>query len=145
LFKKAEEILELANAIVGAAPDGITEADAAEAEFKNRMLADAKQDMLRHALMIPGKISGAVHMDLYDLQMESACFIRHSCRELVLSLRAMEAVGHVEEEHFNLLRKAVEEFRPLFAEWVATFQDSSYLWDDWGLFNPPGAMPDNDL
>jgi hypothetical protein len=36
----------------------------------------------------------------------------------------------------------VDEFRPLFAEWVATFQDSFYLWDDWGLFNPPGAIPD---
>jgi hypothetical protein len=76
--------------------------------------------------------------------MEYACLVRRACRELVTCLRGLEIAGHLEEDHFNLLRKAVEEFRPLFAEWVATFKDSDYFWDDWGLFNPPGAVPDAD-
>lgn len=144
LFKKAEEIRELALAIVDAAPDEVP-GDAAEpAEFRNSMLEGAKRDMMEYAYTIPAKLSGAMGMDLYDLQMENACLVRRACRELVTNLRGLEIAGHLEEDHFNLLRKAVEEFRPLFADWVATFKDSDHLWDDWGLFNPPGAIPDRD-
>jgi hypothetical protein len=44
----------------------------------------------------------------------------------------------------------MEEFRILFAEWVATFDNENYSIDRWGLFNPPGVNyddhdPDDDI
>src|SRR5690606_11504101 len=143
LFKKAQEIQTLAVAIVEAAPDEINSGSNQE-YFENSMLEQTKSQMMEHACLIPAKLAGAYGLNMFDLQMENAALIRRSCRELVTCLRGLEMAGHVEEGHFNLLRQAVKEFRPLFAEWVATFKDSDHLWDDWGLFNPPGAIPDVD-
>ena len=146
LYKKAEEIVELTLAIVEAAPDA-AKADAEDpenAEYETELLEGTKQDMVNLARTIVVKLSGGFAVRLYDLQMEYACLVRRACRELVVCLRGLEIAGHLEEDHFNLLRTAVDEFQPLFAEWVGTFKDSSYLWDDWGLFNPPGAISDED-
>ncbi len=126
-----------------AAPDEIKSGSKQE-EFENSMLEGTKDEMMGHAYTITGKLAGAWGLNMYDLQMENAALGRRSCRELVTCLRGLEIAGHLEEAHFDLLRQAVKEFQPLFAEWVATFQDSDYLWDDWGLFNPPGATPDTD-
>lgn len=140
IFQKALEIQTLAIAIVETAPEEISE-DNRHGRLGTRMLEGTKDDMVGLAYTITGKLAGAYGLDMYDLQMENACLIRRACRELVVCLRGLEMAGHLEEKHFNLLREAVKEFQPLFAEWVATFKDSFYLWDDWGLFNPPGAVP----
>lgn len=144
LFKKAEEIRKLAEAIVESAPDEPGEADAEHRRFRERMLDRSKDDILEHAYTIGAKIAGAYAMDMYDLQMENACLIRRACRELVVALRGLEIGGYSEQPYFDLLRTAVEEFRPLFADWVGTFKDSSYLYDEWELFNPPGAVRDEE-
>lgn len=144
LFKKAEEIRKLATAIVESAPDEVKETGSERREFEEHMLEESKKDILSNAYLIGAKIAGAYGMDLYDLQMENACLIRRACREMVVALRGLEIAGHNEKAHFDLLREAVEEFRPLFAEWVATFKQSDRMWDDWGLFNLPGDVPDTD-
>jgi len=141
LFKKAEEIRELAEAIVESAPDA---SGNGSDQYRSRMLERSKNDILEHAYTIGAKIAGAYAMDLYDLQMENACLIRRACRELVVALRGLEMGGHSEPAHFDLLRNAVEEFRPLFATWVSTFKDSQRNWDNWGLFNLAGDVPDED-
>ncbi|HQW05503.1 MAG TPA: hypothetical protein PLV08_08450 [Flavobacteriales bacterium] len=141
LFKKAEEIRELAMAIVESAPDAKEDV---EDRFEASMLEGSKDDIMANAYLIGAKIAGAYAMDLYDLQMENACLIRRACREMVVALRGLEIAGHSEQAHFDLLRDAVEEFRPLFVEWVATFKDSERMWDEWGLFNLPGDVPDTD-
>jgi single-stranded DNA-specific DHH superfamily exonuclease len=141
LFKKAEEIRELAEAIVESAPDAAKDKGD---RYRNRMLEASKDDIVANAYTIGAKIAGAYGMDLYDLQMENACLIRRACREMVVALRGLEMGGHSEPAHFDLLRTAVEEFRPLFVEWVATFKESDRMWDDWGLFNLPGDVPDTD-
>ncbi len=141
LFKKAEEIRELADAIVESAPD-IEEGEGSR--FEVSMMESSKNEIMSNALTIGVKIAGAYGMDLYDLQMENACLIRRACREMVVALRGLEMAGHSEQAHFDLLRKAVEEFRPLFADWVATFKESDRIWDEWGLFNLPGDVPDRD-
>lgn len=143
IYQKAHEIQTLAIAIVEAAPDEINTGSERD-RFENRMLEGTKDEMMGHAYTITAKLAGAYRLNMYDLQMENACLIRRSCRELVTCLRGLEIAGHLEEDHFNLLRQAVKEFQPLFVEWVATFKDSDHLWDDWGLFNPPGAVPDVD-
>ncbi|MBK6884248.1 MAG: hypothetical protein IPH05_15140 [Flavobacteriales bacterium] len=141
LFKKAEEIRELAMAIVESAPDAKEDV---EDRFEASMLEGSKDDIMANAYLIGAKIAGAYAMDLYDLQMENACLIRRACREMVVALRGLEIAGHSEQAHFDLLRAAVEDFRPLFVEWVATFKDSERMWDEWGLFNLPGDVPDTD-
>ncbi len=145
IFLKAEEIRELAEAIVESAPDA-PENDGDEiARFEGKMLELSKSDILDNAYLIGTKIAGAYDLDMYDLQMENACLIRRACREMVVALRGLEMGGHHEQAHFDLLRTAVNEFRPLFVEWVATFKDSFRLYDDWGLFNLPGDLPDDEL
>jgi len=141
LFRKAEEIRELAEAIVQSAPD---RGEEAEDGFEAHMLEASKNEIMSNAYMIGAKIAGAYGMGLYDLRMENACLIRRACREMVVALRGLEIAGHSEPAHFDLLRKAVEEFRPLFLEWVATFKDADRIWDEWGLFNLPGDVPDHD-
>lgn len=142
LFMKAVEVRDLALAIAGSIPDPGTGDGSGRQWVVNKMLEGTMRDMEELAHTIPTKLAGAMGVRLYDLQMEYACLVRRACRQLVTCLSGLEMAGHYVEDHFNLLREAVEEFRPLFAEWVATFKDSDYLWDDWGLFNPPGAMPD---
>jgi hypothetical protein len=44
----------------------------------------------------------------------------------------------------------MEEFRLLFIDWVAGFDQQNYVIDRWGLFNPPGVSahdhdPDDDI
>ncbi len=143
IFQKAEEIRVLATAIVEAAPDEVKSGSEREG-FENSMLQGCKDDMLEYVHTITGKLAGAYRLNMYDLQMENAALVRRACRELITCLRGLEIAGHLEEDHFNLLRQAVKEFQPLFVEWVGTFKDSFYLWDDWELFNPPGAVPDRD-
>lgn len=69
LFKKAEEIRELATAIVESAPDASSESDDS---YRASMLDASKDDILANAYAIGAKIAGAYSMDLYDLQMENA-------------------------------------------------------------------------
>ncbi|MBL0126544.1 MAG: hypothetical protein IPP83_03600 [Flavobacteriales bacterium] len=144
LFKQAEEIRKLATAIVESAPDEIKGGDPKRRDFDDHMLEQSKDDIMANAYLIGAKIAGTSSMNLYDLQMEYACLIRRACREMVVALRGLEIAGHSEQAHFDLLRNAVEEFRPLFVEWVATFKDSDRMYDDWGLFNLPGDIPDVD-
>lgn len=141
LFRKAEEIRQLAEAIVESAPD---RSEKGTADYRATMLEVSKDEIRSNAYTIGAKIAGAYGADLYDLRMENACLIRRACRELVVALRGLEMAGHSEQAHFDLLRNAVEEFRPLFVDWVATFKDSERLWDNWGLFNLPGDVPDED-
>lgn len=144
LFKKAEEIREIATAICETAPEEGKSDRPGHKDIADHMLQASKDDIMQNAYTIGAKIAGAYAMDMYDLQMENACLIRRGCREMVVALRGLEMGGHSEQAHFDLLRKAVQEFRPLFAEWIGTFKDSFYVWDDWELFNPPGAIRDMD-
>jgi len=141
LFKKAEDIRTLATAIVESAPEEAhtDNTDPSRLRFAKHMLQHSKDDIMENAHTIGAKIAGAYAMDMYDLQMENACLVRRACREMVVALRGLEIAGYSEQAYFDLLRQAVEEFRPLFSAWVGTFKDSYYQYDDWGLFNPPGA------
>jgi hypothetical protein len=33
----------------------------------------------------------------------------------------------------------------LFIDWVNGFDTNNHIWDEWGLFNPPGAIPPNEI
>ena len=107
--------------------------------------------MMEDAMMIAAKISGAEAVDLYDIKMENATIIRKCARELYVragSLRFEEDIK--DKEYIELLRNEIEEFRLLFIDWVASFDQWNYIIDRWELFNPPGVSahdkdPDDDI
>lgn len=148
VFQKAMEIEELVRHI-------ITSVEKADIDFKDEYRASMVADNIRYlrenAAIIPAKIAGASSEDqIYDLRMENAAIIRKAARELITDARGIQMNGFKDIEYLDLLRKEVEEFRILFAEWVKTFDCWNYIIDRWGLFNPPGVNyddhdPDDDI
>lgn len=108
------------------------------------ILEDYAGYMMEDASKIAPKIAGAWGVQLYDLKMENASIIRKAARDLSVHMRALEMYGFKETEYCDLLRNEIEEFRPLFAEWVKTFDPWDYIIDRWGLFNPPGINYDDE-
>ena len=129
IFKKGEEILEITYALIDLIPK------------ENEMLMEVGQWMITDASNLCVKVSGAEAADLYDIKMEAAAIIRRSARELIVQTHSLEIYGFKETRYFDLLREAVEEYRLLFIDWVASFDPWNYIIDRWGLFNPPGVGP----
>ena len=100
-----------------------------------------KQFMLADAGMLSTKIAGAEAGELYDLKMEAAAIIRKSAKDLMLHNHTLEAFEFKETSYYQLVRDQIEEFRLLFIDWVAGFDQWDYVIDRWGLFNPPGVGP----
>ncbi len=147
LYIKAEEILELVRHLVNSVEN-------TDIQFKRKgekeMLEHNLDYLMENSMIIPAKIAGAEGVDLYDIKMENAAIIRRAARELILDARSIQMHGFKDTEYLDLLRKEVEEFRILFAEWVKTFDPWDYINDRWGLFNPPGINyddhdPDDDI
>lgn len=148
VYKKAKEIQKLVDYIVEAV-------ESSDIEFKNDIDAEMIESnigfLLENSLIIPAKIAGASGEDmLYDIKMENAAIIRKAARELITDARGIQMHGFKDIEYLDILRKEVEEFRVIFAEWVKTFDPWNYIIDRWGLFNPPGVNyddhdPDDDL
>jgi len=140
LYQKAEQIFKITQGLIEIVP--------AENQFLQETTV---RFMLENAMIIPAKIAGAQAVELYDLKMENAAIIRKAARELSVyagSLRFEEEI--IDQDYIYLLRKEIDEFRLLFIDWVASFDQWNYIKDDWGLFNPPGVNahdkdPDEDI
>ena len=126
IYRQGMEIYRLASCI----------ADLIEVE--DPVLGSFKQFMLKDAGLLSAKIAGAEGGDLYDIRMENAALIRKAARDLLTHCHSLEIFGFPEQHYLHLLREALEEFRLLFREWVNTFDPWNYVYDSWGLFNPPG-------
>lgn len=153
LYKKAMQLSNLVDRIVEPIEkDDLTDTNEQEPhkEMLTHFFQASKDQMLHNALIIPAKIAGAHGAGLYDLKMENATIIRKAARELITDARGLQMSGYPAVEYLDLLRKEIDEFRILFAQWVATFDKDDYIIDRWGLFNPPGVNyddvdPDDDL
>ncbi|PTX18309.1 hypothetical protein C8N40_106108 [Pontibacter mucosus] len=133
IYRKGEEIFHLTTSIVGLIPED------------NALLQHLREVMLTDAAMLTVKVASAVGADIYDMQMENAVLIRKAARDLLTNCTALKMYGFEEFTYLPLLRNAIEEYRVLFVAWVATFDPWNYIWDDWGLFNPPGATKEDSL
>lgn len=129
IYKKGEEIYEVVSKICDLIP-----AD-------NEHLQFTKAQMLNDAMLLTVKVAGAEAGDLYDLRMENAAIIRKAARELMISNHSLKMFGFEEVEYFDIVRDLIEEYRLLFIDWVANFDQWNYIIDRWGLFNPPGVGP----
>ncbi len=130
IFKKGEEIRKLVHSIADLVFD-----------YDNEILKDTGERMLHDASLLCVKVVGAEGGDLYDLRMEAASIIRKAARDLIVHVHTLEEFGFKEAHYYELVRKEVEEYRLLFIEWVASFDQWNYIIDRWGLFNPPGVGP----
>ncbi|MFV0565322.1 MAG: hypothetical protein ACK5NB_05750 [Flavobacteriaceae bacterium] len=132
LYKKAESILKLVNGLMFAIGE------------ENEYLAQTKYLMRDDIAIICAKIAGAEGGDLYSIRMQNAAIIRDYAMHLYThagSLRYEETFK--DKQYVTLIRKEIDEFRLLFIDWVANFDKNNYIWDEWALFNPPGAIPPN--
>ncbi|TYA97868.1 hypothetical protein [Seonamhaeicola marinus] len=148
VFKKAIEIQKLVGHIIEAVEQ--TDIDFKD-DIQAEMIGSNLSYLRENAMIIPAKIAGVANEDmLYDIRMENATIIRKSAKELITDARGIQIHGFKDIEYLDLLRKEVDEFRVLFAEWVKTFDCWNYVIDRWGLFNPPGVNyddidPDDDI
>jgi hypothetical protein len=148
IYQKAMEIMAVVNSLI----ESVLNTDIKfEHPVESELIKHNLKYMGINASTISAKIAGASHEDIpYDIKMENATLIRKAARELIVDALDLEKHGNQDTEYLDLLRKELDEFRILFAEWVKTFDCWSYSIDRWGLFNPPGIQyddndPDDDL
>lgn len=129
IYKKGKEIFETVKQICDLIPE-----DNKELEFTQSI-------MLEDAMMLTVKVAGAMGSGLYDMKMENAAIIRKAARDLMVQNHTLEMFGFKEVHYFQVVRDLIEEYRLLFIDWVASFDQWDYIVDRWGLFNPPGVGP----
>ncbi len=133
IYKKAKEIYEVVSHIADLIPD----------DHEDSELVFVKKQMLVDAMTILVKIACAEEGYWYDLRMENATYIRKAALNLKGTKRTLRSFGFEEAQYFDMVRELIEEFRLLFIDWVAGFDQWIYVFDRWGLFNPPGIGPHN--
>ncbi len=114
-----------------------------ESDMNRTLIKDYAMHIRENATIIPAKIAGAEGGDLYDIRMENAAIIRKCAREIYVNCMGLKINGFKDLDYLQLLRNEIDEFKPLFAEWVKTFDKWNYIIDRWGLFNPPGINYDD--
>jgi len=129
IYKKGWEIYEVVNQICQLIPED------------DDMLVHVKSIMLEDAMLLSVKLAGASAGQLYDIKMESATIIRKAALNLMVQNHSLEMFGFEYVEYFQIVRNLLEEYRLLFIDWVAKFDQWNYIIDRWGLFNPPGVGP----
>ena len=129
IYQKGKEIFRLVKEITDLIPED------------NSELQMTKGFMLEDAALLSVKVAGATSAGLYDIKMEAAAIIRKAARDLMVQNHTLEMFGFKEVHYFQMVRDLIEEYRLLFIDWVASFDQWDYTIDRWGLFNPPGVGP----
>jgi hypothetical protein len=120
VYKKAEEILELAEVIA----ETITEDDKKD---------HLEREILSNAMMIGAKIAGAEGGRLYSLRMENAVIIKLAIRDMMNAIICTEMFEIGEEDYVDLMREKVEEFRLEFIDWIRGFDKTLDIPDNWAI------------
>jgi hypothetical protein len=120
VFKKAEEILELAEAI----------AEALKEDDKREHLAG---EIVSNAMLMQTKIAGGEGGDLYSLRMQNAVLIKLAAHDMLNAIIFASMVEINEEDYVNLMRDKIEEFRVEFVAWIRGFDKSNDIPDNWAI------------
>jgi hypothetical protein len=124
----------------------LVESLAASLPEDNELLQSMKEIMRADAMMLPAKIAGAEAGNIYSIRMQNAAIIRYHAMSLHTQVGGLSLYDEsIDTSFINLIRTEIENFRLLFIDWVNSFDTSNYIWDDWELFNPKGAIPPTDL
>jgi hypothetical protein len=119
IFKKAEEIRHIVEAILKYIPE--------EKDF-----FQVGPFMFENACIIGAKIAGAEGGDLYFIRMECAVQIKVAARDLLTRTNMLRSEKLCPEEYIQLLRNEIDKFRVLFIDWVAGFDKENEREDGWG-------------
>ncbi len=129
IYLKGKEIVDVVRELLSLMPK------------EDEDLNSVKSFILQDAYMLTVKIVSAEATDLYDLKMENAAIIRKAARDLIVQKHTLQDFGFEQYAYYDIVRNLIEEYRLLFIDWVATFDQTNYIIDRWGLFNPPGVSP----
>ncbi len=134
IYQKAELLFQLVESLAASLPED------------NELLQSMKEIMRADAMMLPAKIAGAEAGNIYSIRMQNAAIIRYHAMSLHTQVGGLSLYDEsIDTSFINLIRTEIENFRLLFIDWVNSFDTSNYIWDDWELFNPKGAIPPTDL
>jgi len=133
IYKQAELIFQLVQSLVASLPEN------------DEYIQATKHMMVEDAMIIPAKIAGAEGGDLYSIRMQNAAIIRDHAMHLYTQVGSLRMHKEYKDlEYVKLIRKEIDTFRLLFINWVESFDTNNHFWDEWELFNPPGAIPPSD-
>ena len=129
IYNKAMHIVHLVNSFMLTIPED------------DEYLQATKGFMLEDASIMAAKIAGAEGGDMYSIRMQNAAIIREHAMHLYTQVGSLRFHKNYKDvEYVEMLRNEIEEFRMLFIAWVESFDASNHFWDEWELFNPPGAI-----
>jgi hypothetical protein len=120
LLVKSRDIAELTLAIVGSL-------DEARKELYGHL-------MIEDALLLQAKFVGAEATEDYIQKMENAVIMKVHARQLHAMTYQLAMESTHAEEHLQLLRHAIGDFKKLFLSWVKAFNPHQKSVDGWGLF-----------
>lgn|GEM_PF-376952 len=120
IFKKADELYELANIIAESLKD----------DDKKEHLAG---EIIGNAMLIQVKIAGAEGGGLYSLRMQNAVLIKLAVQDMFNAISFASMVEINEEDYVDLMREKVDEFRLEFRNWIRGFDKSYDIPDNWGI------------
>lgn len=134
IYQKAELLFQLVESLAASLPED------------NELLQSMKDVIRADAMILPAKIAGAEAGNIYCIRMQNAAIIRFHAMSLYTQVGGLSLYDESIDTSFtNLIRTEIESFRLLFIDWVSSFDTSNYIWDEWGLFNPKGAIPPIDF
>lgn len=120
LMIKAKDIFRLTRALVGSLDEARREL------YGNIMMEDA--------MVMSAKFAGAEGISDYVLKMEKAVIMKVHAKSLNTMTYQLEMEQTHAEEHLELLREAIKEYRLLFVEWTKGFDPNEKYDDGWGIF-----------
>jgi len=120
LMLKCVDILKLTRAIAGSLD-----------EARNQLYGSL---MIKSAKSLVSKFLEANADDNYIVKMENAVHMKSHVRSLHEMTYQLAFESTHAEEHLQLLRDAIGEFKKLFVDWLATFDKEKREKDGWGLF-----------
>lgn len=120
LMQKSKEIVSLTHALVGSL-------DEARKELYGGI-------MMEDAMILGAKFAGVSGISDYVLRMENATIMKVHAKSLNSMTYQLAMEETHAEEHLQLLREAIQEFRILFVDWVKGFDPNDRYDDGWGLF-----------
>ncbi|HEU5366601.1 MAG TPA: hypothetical protein VFU62_13780 [Hanamia sp.] len=127
LYEKWREVFGL---VMAFADNLATDSDSEETETHEQT---TKRFIFENAMIIGPKLMSAAGTDLYILQMENASIIRANARQMMEQVGFAVLMGFSEESYKEVITEAINQFRELFKNWVATFEKDG-IEDEWGLF-----------
>ena len=101
--------------------------------FDNSTFDDICSELKHYSKKLPKKIVAAEAGEYYSLKLESAFSVRKAVRELQGLLLLCKSLELAHEDYIKYVISELETFRPLFLEWVASFDKHIDYEDDWSF------------